>query len=133
MDLATHGSNGNVSLKEIAGRQGISEKYLWQIVEPLKKEGLIRSATGPRGGYALARPPVTVTLQEILTVLEGDLSIVPCTDEPAQCSRSDMCASREVWKNVENKIAAVLTSITLEDMLDQQRALNAQGVNEFSI
>lgn len=133
MDLATHGANGNVSLKEIARRQDISEKYLWQIVDPLKKAGLIRASTGPRGGYALAQPPTTVTLQEILTVLEGNLSIVPCTDEPAQCVRSDLCASREVWKGVEIRIAAVLTSITLEDMLAQQRALNATGAPEFSI
>ena len=132
MDLAIHGRDGNVTLKQVVRRQGISEKYLWQIASRLKNAGLIRATTGPGGGFALAKPEVRVTLLDILAVLEGDCSLVGCADKPSECSRSRDCGAREIWKEVDEKLAAVLKAITLRDMVEKQRAM-AEEPAEFCI
>ena len=134
MDVAMNGGQGrNVTLKDVAKRQAISQKYLWQIVNPLKREGLIRAASGPGGGYSLAKPLGKITLRDILMVLEGDCSLVVCTHEPGLCPRSSGCAAREVWKEVDGKLAGVLESITLEKMVEKQRALARKSVTEYCI
>ena len=55
MDIANHQSKGPVNLNDIAERQGISAKYLWQIVNLLKTAGFVRGTRGPKGGYILLR------------------------------------------------------------------------------
>ncbi|MBC8227953.1 Rrf2 family transcriptional regulator, partial [bacterium] len=73
IDLAIHYGEGNV-LKDIAERQEISEKYLWNLTVPLRIAGLINSTRGPRGGYTLAKHPSEITLKDVVHVLEGPLS-----------------------------------------------------------
>lgn len=133
MELATHGSEGNVTLKEVAQRQSISEKYLWQIVNPLKAAGFIRASLGAHGGYVLAKPPSTITLRDIMAVLEGDCTLVACVTTPTVCPRSNACASREVWREVDGKLAAAMESINLSDMVAKQRALTADVALEYAI
>jgi Rrf2 family protein len=133
MDLAAHETEGNVTLREIASRQGISEKYLWQVVNPLKKSGLIRAAAGPGGGYALARTAATITLRDILAVLEGGDTLVACDRKPLGCPRSSACAARDMWREVEEKIAWVLTSVTLRDLGERQRAMTRNEAASYAI
>jgi Rrf2 family protein len=133
IDLADHERRGNVTLREVSRRQAISEKYLWQVVNPLKKAGLIRAASGPGGGYALAREAKEVTLRDILAVLEGEEVFVSCTQEPDACPRSSACASREVWREVDEKLTGVLESITLAGMVEKQAAINRVLAGEYAI
>jgi Rrf2 family protein len=133
MDLVVHGEERNVTLQEVARRQAISEKYLWQIVNPLKTAGLIRAAAGPGGGYTLARPPATITLHDILAVLENDFALVACVLTPTTCSRSNACAAREIWREVEGKIGQVLASITLSDIADKQRLMTESESPSYAI
>lgn len=133
MDLLMHNDKGNVTLKDVAKRQGISEKYLWQVVNPLKKAGLIRSVAGPGGGYALVKPSASITLFEILSVLEGDFALVACAHEPAACPRSNACGSREVWRELEQKIIEVLNSFSLDDIAEKQRSLEQRHIKEYCI
>lgn len=133
IDLAVHAANGNVTLKEVAQRQAISEKYLWQIVNPLKLSGLIRAVAGPRGGYALAKPPTEITLRDILAVLEGDCTLYECVTAPATCPRSVTCGSREAWSEVDAKLSAALEAITLEAMANKERVMVEQAVPAYNI
>ena len=119
LDLAIHYNNGPVLLREIAKRQDISEKYLGQIVRPLITEGLVKSARGAHGGYFLAKPPKSITLKDIIEVLEGSLAIVECIDTPSLCSRMKSCLTRNIWKEVTDKVTKVLENITLEDMVSR--------------
>ncbi len=130
MERADHEKQGNVTMKEVFRRQAISEKYLWQVVNPLKKEGLIRAVASPGGGYALTRTAITLLLHDILAVLEGDKALVACTDEPAACPRRNACASRDVWKEMDEKLAQMLNSFTLAGMVDKQRAMDRESVKE---
>jgi len=132
LDLALHYGEGPVLLKDIAGRQGISEKYLWQLINPLKTVGLIGSTRGAHGGYVLARPPEEISLREIVRVLEGSLCLVDCVENPAVCDRSQTCTSRDIWSEASNQISQILESMTLEKMVVKQRTKNQESI-EYSI
>lgn len=120
MDLASHYNQGTIALKDIALRQEISEKYLWQLVNPLKNAGLILSTRGSQGGYRLTAPPDSITLKDILLVVEGPLCLVDCTEKPALCDRSNRCAARDVWAEISGKLHELLDSFTLKYLIDQQ-------------
>ena len=98
--LALNYNNGTIPLKTIAKDQGISEKYLEQIINPLTKSGLVKSFRGAQGGYTLTNPPEATTVGEILRVLEGSLSPVDCVDHP-NCANSDHCVSLSIWKKMK--------------------------------
>ena len=63
-----------VQLKEIADNQSIPEQYLGQIMAQLKRGDLVHGARGPTGGYTLARPPESISVKEVLQVLEGTIA-----------------------------------------------------------
>ena len=71
-----------MTLKDIAQRQGISKKYLEQIVSALSRAGLVRSQRGTRGGYRLAKDPEEITSGDILRALEGPLHPGPEEGDP---------------------------------------------------
>ena len=125
LDLAIHGKEGVVTLKAVARRQKISEKYLWQVVTPLKSAGLIAATVGAKGGYTLARDPSKVTLKDILDPLEGDCALVKCTERASACSRSSACVAREIWQEVSRALARVMENITLKTMMEKYEAKQA--------
>lgn len=121
LDLALHYGDGPIYMKDIAERQAISEKYLWQMVNPLKAAGLIVSTRGAHGGYALGRQPGEITLKELLEVLEGPLCLVDCVDNPALCERASSCISRDVWGEASRGMQQTLEQTTLAAMVEKQR------------
>ncbi len=128
LDLAIHGKEGVVTLKAIARRQQISEKYLWQVVTRLKSAGLIAATVGAKGGYTLACDPAKVTLKDILDPLEGDYALVKCTKRASACSRSSTCVAREIWQEVSRALARAMEAITLKTMMERYEAKQA-GTN----
>lgn len=133
LDIAMHGGHGNVTLKEAAQRQAISEKYLWQLAGPLKAAGLIRATLGSHGGYVLARPASQITLLDIFEVLEGKCSLVACVAEPETCARQAACAAQAVWSEVSGKLAAAMAAVSLADVVEKQRALTDNSSPTYTI
>ena len=98
LDLAEHGTDKFISLKDIAERQNISKKYLEQIVPVFNKSDILRTNRGFQGGYMLARTPDKYSVGEILRLTEGSLSPVACLDaEPIGCDRRADCATLPIW------------------------------------
>ncbi|MDD6483110.1 MAG: Rrf2 family transcriptional regulator [Clostridiales bacterium] len=121
VDLAEHKNDGFVALKDIAQRQGISKKYLEQIVSILNKSDILKTNRGFQGGYMLAKPPQSYTVGEILRMTEGSLSPVACLDsDPIECERSGDCPTLAVWQGLYKVINEYLDSVTLSDILDMQ-------------
>ena len=124
MDIALHQEEGSpVRIKEIAGRQELSTKYLEQIIAVLNRAGYVRSIRGPQGGYLLARPAGEYTAGMILRLTEGSLAPVACLDNEgtaAACSRADDCAALILWKRLNTAINDVVDQVTLQDLLDWQ-------------
>ena len=114
VDLAEHQNGEYISLKDIAQRQEVSKKYLEQIVPILNKSGFLKTNRGYQGGYMLSKPPRQYTVGDILRLTEGDLAPVPCAAED--------CATLPVWRGLNRVINEYLDGITLQDLLDQQRA-----------
>jgi Rrf2 family protein len=119
-DLALHTGDDPVTLKEIATRQGISEKYLSNLIPLLKNAGFVHSVRGSQGGYTLAKPMGKITLKDILLVLEGSMCLVECTEQPMICKRSEDCFVRNVWSEVTGKMLDALESFTLETMVEKR-------------
>ena len=121
LELAMDNSGKPVRIRDIAKKQGISDKYLEQIISVLNKAGFVRSHRGPQGGYLLARSPKDYTVGEILRLTEGPLSPVDCVDETLfDCPRKHECATAILWKKLDEAISGVVDNIRLEDLKDWQ-------------
>ncbi len=125
IDIATHQVNGTVTLSEIAQRQGISVKYLWQVVNPLKSAGILRVTRGAKGGYTLARSPEEINLHEIVSVLEGDLNLVDCLASGKTCLPNANCVAHSIWLEVNTAVAKAFSGITLASILDRCHEANS--------
>lgn len=122
LDLAECGEGRYVPLKEISARQEISLKYLEQIVAQFGKLGMLESIRGPQGGYRLARAPREYTIGEILRYAEGELAPVACLEQEVNtCPRQAECATLPFWQGLYQVINDYVESVTLEDLLEQQR------------
>ncbi|MDD6308474.1 MAG: Rrf2 family transcriptional regulator [Clostridia bacterium] len=124
IDLAEHSGDGFIALKDIAERQGISKKYLEQIVPILNRSDILQTNRGFQGGYKLAQAPGKYTVGTILRLTEGSLAPVACLDQnPIQCERSKECITLPIWQGLNKVINDYLDNITLQDILDQQKEL----------
>lgn len=119
VDLAVNDKEGQVSLKSVAQRQGLSENYLEQLFASLKKSGLVKSVRGAQGGYMLSKPAENITVGDVLRSLEGTLCPVECIDldMPTRCDKSDVCVTAPVWAKLRDKINEVVDSITIADLV----------------
>lgn len=123
LDLAMDNSGKPISIKEIAGRQEISDKYLEQIISILNSAGVVRSVRGPQGGYMLKNDPQNYTVGMILRLTEGSLAPVSCVeDKIADCGRMENCATMNVWKRLNDAINGVVDNITLSDLVEWQKS-----------
>lgn len=116
VDLAQHYQQGLVSLKEIAQRQEVSEKYLEQIIILLHKSGLIKSVRGSQGGYTLAKSPDEIMVGAVLRALEGPLVPVDCVLDDTSCSRVEGCPTRRLWSKLADAIEGVVDNMTLAEL-----------------
>ncbi|SEJ11379.1 transcriptional regulator, BadM/Rrf2 family [Lachnospiraceae bacterium A10] len=121
LDLATYNTGEPISLKDISRRQGISEKYLEQIISMLNKAGFVRSVRGAQGGYMLRRDPSEYTVGDILRQTEGDLSPVTCVGmDGVDCDNENACVTVRVWSKLNDAINEVVDGITLADLVNWQ-------------
>jgi Rrf2 family protein len=123
-------TQGPVSLKSVAERQGISENYLEQIIAPLKRAGVVHSVRGAGGGYYLAKPAGELTVGDVLRVLEGPLAPADCVlDEVSGCAESDcsLCSAKPVWASLFDSINQVVDNITIADLVVK---ISADGKDE---
>ena len=121
LDLALNFGKEPVLLRDIARRQEVSEKYLEHSISALRKAGLVRSIRGARGGYVLAKPPSEIRLSKIMEVLEGSMAPVDCVDDARVCHRVNLCVTRDIWAKMKEAVDNILESITLQDMVEQQK------------
>ncbi len=131
LDLALHNTGEYISLKDISQRQGITVKYLEQIVTVLAKAGFVHSQRGNNGGYRLARKPEDYTAGDILRVMEGNLQPIACLEaDPNECARSAYCSVLPFWQGLGKVVNDYVDSVTLEELADQARFMAG---NDYSI
>lgn len=118
IDLAEYEEDGYTPLKDIAGRQDISQKYMESIMTMLSKNKLVEGVHGKGGGYRLNRSPEDYSVGEILRITEGTLAPVACLERDAQpCPRAADCRTLPLWDKLNDMITGYLDSISLADLL----------------
>ena len=118
IDLAEHRTEDFISLKGVAQRQEISEKYLESIIRLLVKAGVLESLRGKGGGYRLLLAPEECTVGQVLKLTEGSLAPVACLDHALNtCKRADACRTLPMWQELARRVDEYLESITLADLL----------------
>jgi len=122
LDLAVHNTGECIKVKEIANRQGISEKYLEQIIAVLNKAGYVKSVRGAQGGYRLTKAPEEYTVGMILRLTEGSLAPVTCLEDGAdECDRCDTCETLEIWKEIYTAVNDIVDGVTIADLLEKRQ------------
>lgn len=126
LDLALSPRGKYISIKEISGRQDISDKYMEQIITQLNRAGFVKSVRGAHGGYCLARDPKEYTVGMVLRLMEGDLAPVACLEAGAEeCKRCSQCVTVEVWQKLQEAMDNVVDHITLADLVARHKEKNA--------
>ncbi len=118
LDLAENRGRGYVPLREVAGRQGVSLKYIEHILPNLVKAGFVEGVHGKGGGYRLVKKPEEYTVGEILRLADGDWAPVACLGyEATPCSRADHCKTLPLWTKLYGVVNDLFSSMTLRDLL----------------
>ncbi len=121
LDLAMNIDGRPIFIREIAEREGLSERYLENLFLQLKRAGILDSAKGRGGGFMLARSPEEITLLEIVEAVEGRISLVECVEDETSCDKVPICAPHDVWKELAENIRTFLRGYTLKDLIDIQK------------
>ena len=125
--LAMEEPGVNLSVKSVAEKQGISEKYLEQIIPVLVRCNFVRSVRGARGGYHLVDTPENYTVGMILRTVEGSIAPVSCLDDEVnQCARCKECVTLDLWAQVDQAISNVVDHVTLADLVDKQKRIDSR-------
>ena len=121
VDLAEHQEEGCVTLREIAGRQDISEKYLESIVKELVRGGILTGLRGKGGGYRLGKAPGEIGVLDVQLLTEGTLAPVACLQAGSlPCPRADGCRTLPLWEGLNRVVTSYLSGYTIRDLMKEQ-------------
>ena len=119
IDLGTRPDKAPCSLSDFCGRFKLSVKYMSTLVIPLRKHKIVSSVLGPHGGYFLQRAPETLSILEIVEIMDGPFHFCDCITDPESCLMRDICYSVPVWESIDGKIRSVLDSFTLLHLVER--------------
>jgi len=132
LNIALRAGDGAVSIADIAKKEGISTAYLEQLLNKLRRSGLIESIRGPKGGYILSRDTADITVADIVKTLEGNIYPVHCAttgSDGTSCKRGKSCVPKLVWHKLAKAINDCLESVTLEDLCGEAAKMNKGGAS----
>lgn len=132
IDLALRSGKGPVTLSGISQRQAISLSYLEQLFGKLRRHEIVESIRGPGGGYSLARKADKVTVADIIIAVDEPLDATQCggkeTCHGADAATGARCMTHELWATLNEKMVDYLDSVSLQDLVDQQKHKNSEQV-----
>ncbi len=123
LDIALNQDRGWVNTTDIARRQKISQKYIEKLITGLRRGGLIESKRGPFGGHKLAKPPLNITVGDVVRALEEKVALTQCAEgEPicGECSLAGECVTQFVWIEASNVLMQTLDSYRLGDLITRK-------------
>jgi len=134
IDLAMRQHSGPVTLAAISQRQNISLSYLEQLFGKLRRHELVDSVRGPGGGYSLARLARNVTVADIIFAVDEPLDATNCGGKhdctSGKDGKSGKCMTHELWTTLNRKMVDYLDSVSLQDLVDQQRLRQLQEATQ---
>ncbi|MDD4701496.1 MAG: Rrf2 family transcriptional regulator [Desulfovibrio sp.] len=121
--LAKNGLETPISSSLLANKTGISSQFIEQILRQLRLAGITGSVRGAKGGHVLLRKPEDLTFGSIVQLMEGGIELSSCLEKPGQCSRFEGCEVRKAWESLQATLDGVFESITLRDLMHDDRLL----------
>lgn len=129
-DIAYHFAGVPVQIKDISKRQEISQRYLEQIFQKLKRANVVKSVRGPGGGYILAKDPNKITIGDIIKAMREPIDPVFCIDDKTKknknCSRAKQCVTRLIWREAGEKVTEFFDSVTIYDLCEKARNMGVK-------
>lgn len=117
IDMAERTGDDPIPLRDVAQRQGVSEKYLQRIAKQLVDAGIVRGVSGKGGGYVLSRSADEITVYEVLEAAEGTLASVSCLVAGAQpCDRASHCKTLPLWKSFDETVRNFFEGVTIDEL-----------------
>src|SRR5215216_5114653 len=130
IDLALRQNSGPVTLAAISQRQQISLSYLEQLFGKLRRHELVESTRGPGGGYTLGRKASEITVADIIVSVDEPIDATQCGGKEnchgADAASGARCMTHELWATLNEKMVDYLDSVSLQDLVDQQKQKNAE-------
>ena len=133
LSLALNEDTSPRDLGRIAASEEMSEKYLSQIIIPLKARGLVTTFRGAHGGYTLSRSAAEITLKDIIEAIDGEISLVDCNPSPGICQRNEHCITRDIWCELSSVIGNYLQSWSLAKLAAKFREKNGSDFDSYII
>ena len=129
IDIALRDRQGPVTLAGISQRQKISLSYLEQLFGKLRRHELVESTRGPGGGYTLARAPQDVSVADIIFAVDEPLDATQCGGKE-NCADDQRCMTHDLWADLNRNMIDFLDSVSLRDLVEKQRAREAQAAGK---
>jgi Rrf2 family iron-sulfur cluster assembly transcriptional regulator len=124
VDLAMRHGSGPVTLAEISERQKISLSYLEQLFGKLRRKQIVESVRGPGGGYLLGKDMRALSVAEIILAVDEPIDATQCGGKE-NCHDDNKCITHDLWASLNQRIFEYLGSVTLQQLVDNQRAKEA--------
>ncbi len=113
-----------VSKQEICEAEGVTPAFLTKILQPLIRGGIVRSKRGAAGGFALARPPETFTILDVMKAAEEPMTLNTCLLGEDSCERHTTCPVHDLWREARDKLEETFSRRTVADIA-RERAFRA--------
>lgn len=131
--IAANGKRDATSITDIAEKEAISVTYLEQLLNKLRRSGLVASVRGPKGGYMLAKDSRRITVADIVKTLEGGIYPVHCVtahkNEHVACKKNKSCVPQLVWIKLAKAISDCLESVTLQDLCIEEAKIDRRRIS----
>ena len=126
VELGRQPSSSPVSLSAVADAERLPLSYLEHLVAKLRKAGLVSSTRGAHGGYRLAQPAETITLDQVVEALEGQIAPMECFHDTPEgkvlCSHESdgdrACSTKLLWMRVQGGVSKALAGTTLAELVE---------------
>ena len=131
LDIARHSASGPVPSKETARREGISLKYLEQLIKKLNEAGYVKGKRGPNGGNVLTKAPEAISIGAVAKALDGQEDrLLECEGDPSTCPRAAACLRRSIWDDASKAMYRMLDSYTLADLIRDAQLCPQDALDE---
>src|SRR3954468_15198514 len=119
--LARKGGGGpSTSAREIAEQYDIPIELMAKVLQRLVRTGLLLSTQGTRGGYALSRPPIAISVADVIQAMDGPLTVTACSTEKSDCEQYGKCSIRDPLWQIRERIVEALGTVTIAEMASDQ-------------
>ena len=117
VNLARQYGDGPISTRKAASEELVSYQLACKLMQTLQKAGLLKSSMGPKGGFVLDRNPSEISLLDIISSIQGPISVNKCVLSPKVCSQWDTCPVRIKLADLQKNFNDGLAKITLDDLI----------------